>query len=90
MGRVEISEPNNLVVTVGVDTHLDTHVAVALDQFGRKLDTLIVITSGHWTPTAAGVGAAVCACCAWPAARLCRPAPTRNRRISFQDLARFP
>lgn len=27
-------------VTLGVDTHSETHVAVALDQYGRKLDTL--------------------------------------------------
>lgn len=28
------------LVTVGVDTHLDSHVAVALDEFGRRLDEL--------------------------------------------------
>lgn len=47
MGKGEISDTNEVVVTVGVDTHLDTHVAVALDQFGRKLDTISVTTSGH-------------------------------------------
>lgn len=47
MSRVEISDTDEVVVTVGVDTHLDTHVAVALDQFGRKLDTISVGTSGH-------------------------------------------
>jgi transposase len=34
-------------VTVGVDTHIDQHVAVALDQFGRRLGTRGVPT----TPT---------------------------------------
>ncbi|MBF6063545.1 IS110 family transposase [Nocardia terpenica] len=34
-------------MTVGVDTHLDIHVAVALDQFGRKLDTIGVPTNGN-------------------------------------------
>lgn len=47
MGKVEISDTSEVVVTVGVDTHLDMHVAVALDQFGRKLDTIKVTTSGH-------------------------------------------
>ena len=28
------------LITVGVDTHLDVHVAVALDQLGRRLDIL--------------------------------------------------
>ncbi|MDP9488457.1 MAG: IS110 family transposase [Actinomycetota bacterium] len=31
-------------VTVGVDTHLDLHVAVALDHLGRRLDDLTVPT----------------------------------------------
>ncbi len=33
------------VVTVGVDTHKDVHVAVALDGLGRRLGTLSVPTS---------------------------------------------
>jgi transposase len=33
-------------VTVGVDTHLDLHVAVALDHLGRRLDELTVLTTG--------------------------------------------
>jgi transposase len=37
-------------VTLGVDTHKDIHVAVALDQLGRKLDTIQIPT------TAAGYG----------------------------------
>jgi hypothetical protein len=32
-------------VTVGVDTHTDQHVAVALDQFGRRLGTRSVPTT---------------------------------------------
>jgi transposase len=32
-------------VTVGVDTHIDQHVAVALDQFGRRLGTRGVPTT---------------------------------------------
>jgi transposase len=45
--KVEISGASEVVVTVGVDTHLDTHVAVALDQFGRKLDAINVSTGGN-------------------------------------------
>lgn len=33
------------LVTVGVDTHLNEHVAVALDQLGRRLDVLSVPTT---------------------------------------------
>jgi transposase len=29
-----------VLVTVGVDTHVDVHVAVALDQLGRRLGWL--------------------------------------------------
>ncbi len=32
-------------VTVGVDTHADQHVGVALDQFGRRLGTRSVPTT---------------------------------------------
>lgn len=32
-------------ITVGVDTHLDLHVAVALDHLGRRLDDLTVPTT---------------------------------------------
>ncbi len=35
-----------MLVTVGVDTHLDSHVAVALDQLGRRLGALCVPTDG--------------------------------------------
>ena len=34
-------------VTIGVDTHSDIHVAVALDQLGRRLGTITILT----TPT---------------------------------------
>lgn len=33
------------IVTVGVDTHSDIHVAVALDQLGRRLGTLTIATT---------------------------------------------
>src|SRR5512132_4344402 len=32
-------------VTVGVDTHRDAHVAVALDQVGRRLDQIELTTT---------------------------------------------
>ena len=32
-------------VTVGIDTHADLHVSVALDQFGRRLETRSVPTT---------------------------------------------
>jgi transposase len=35
------------IVTVGVDTHSDIHVAVALDQLGRRLGSTTIPT----TPT---------------------------------------
>ena len=38
---------SDAVVTVGVDTHVDVHVAVALDQLGRRLGSLSFPT----TPT---------------------------------------
>jgi hypothetical protein len=33
-----------VLVTLGVDTHADTHVAAALDQLGRHLGTITVAT----------------------------------------------
>ncbi len=39
--------PERSVVTIGVDTHSDVHVAVALDQLGRRLAATTVPT----TPT---------------------------------------
>jgi hypothetical protein len=41
------NDQDRIVVTIGVDTHLDIHVAVALDQFGRKLDTIHLPTNGN-------------------------------------------
>ncbi len=39
-----------LLVTLGVDTHADVHVAAALDHLGRELGTLSIATtvSGFW------------------------------------------
>src|SRR5919106_6881852 len=34
-----------VLVTLGVDTHADTHVAAALDQLGRHLGTITVATT---------------------------------------------
>ncbi|MBJ7600808.1 IS110 family transposase [Candidatus Nephthysia bennettiae] len=46
MATVESAE---VLVTLGIDTHLDRHVAVALDQFGRRLGVLMFPTTpdGH-------------------------------------------
>ena len=38
-------EDARVLVTVGVDTHLDEHVAVALDHLGRRLDVLSASTT---------------------------------------------
>lgn len=40
-----IAQPTTTLVTVGIDTHLDTHVAVALDHLGRRLDHLYFATT---------------------------------------------
>ena len=37
--------PLDRIVTVGVDTHSDIHVAVALDQLGRRLGTTTIPTT---------------------------------------------
>jgi transposase len=37
--------PVDRIVTVGVDTHSDIHVAVALDQLGRRLGTITIATA---------------------------------------------
>ena len=39
------TETREVQVTVGVDTHVDLHVAVALDQLGRYLGTLSIPTT---------------------------------------------
>ncbi len=38
-------DAGEVLVTVGVDTHLEKHVAVALDHIGRRLDVLMVPTT---------------------------------------------
>ncbi len=43
MARISQLEPTR--VTVGVDTHRDVHVAVALDQLGRRLDQIELATT---------------------------------------------
>lgn len=43
MARISQLEPTR--VTVGVDTHRDVHVAVALDQLGRRLDQIELATA---------------------------------------------
>jgi transposase len=40
-----IAQTETMLVTVGVDTHLDIHVAVAVDQLGRRLDDSEVPTT---------------------------------------------
>jgi transposase len=37
--------PTRPLVTIGVDTHSDVHVAVALDQLGRRLSTVSIDTT---------------------------------------------
>ena len=39
------AQDGEIRVTVGVDTHADQHVGVALDQFGRRLGTRSVPTT---------------------------------------------
>ena len=43
MTRIAQLEPTR--VTVGVDTHRDVHVAVALDQLGRRLGEIELATT---------------------------------------------
>jgi hypothetical protein len=44
--KVPRSVPTNAeAITLGVDTHKDIHVALALDGFGRRLGTLSVPTT---------------------------------------------
>ena len=40
-----MSQPTEVVVTIGVDTHAEGHVAVALDQLGRRLATCTLPTT---------------------------------------------
>jgi hypothetical protein len=46
MAAVARLEKVNTLVTVGVDTHAEAHVAVALNQTGSRLGTLTVPTTG--------------------------------------------
>jgi transposase len=43
VARIAQREPTR--VTVGVDTHRDVHVAVAVDQLGRRLDQIELATT---------------------------------------------
>ena len=43
-------------VVLGVDTHLDLHVAVALDQLGRRLGELTVPTTAKGYQRALSAG----------------------------------
>jgi hypothetical protein len=74
-------------VTVGVDTHLDTHMAAVIDQAGRLLDTqpfpastrgyvALVTWAEHFGPVECiGVEAPAPMGPAWPAS----PTPTASR-----------
>jgi len=42
---LSVTQGAGVRLTVGVDTHLGMHVAAALDQLGRRLDTLSVPTT---------------------------------------------
>ncbi len=45
MARTRIAQDDQLRVTVGVDTHKDTHVARAKDQLGRRLGEVKIIST---------------------------------------------
>jgi hypothetical protein len=47
---------SEVLVTLGVDTHGDVHVAVALDRLGGLLGSIQVPATRPGVPTAAGVG----------------------------------
>jgi hypothetical protein len=53
-------------VVLGVDTHLDLHVAVALDQLGRRLGELTVPTRPRRVTKASSLGRRVSAPCGVP------------------------
>jgi hypothetical protein len=62
-------------ITLGVDTHKDIHVAVALDGLGRRLGTLGIATNtGPTAPTSSNASV--------PTARLC----FRNTGIVAPDV----
>jgi hypothetical protein len=45
MAITSVAQPAARRITVGVDTHLDLHVAHANDQLGRRVDTIGVPTT---------------------------------------------
>ncbi|MDQ1024746.1 transposase [Streptomyces umbrinus] len=47
MSKAGVTRVDEVLVTVGIDTYVDVHVAAALDQFGRKLDVISVATAAH-------------------------------------------
>jgi transposase len=59
----EARDPDGVVeeVVLGVDTHLDVHVAVVLDGFGRHLGELAVPTTGQGAMRNSSVGRRVSA-----------------------------
>ena len=63
-------------VAIGVDTHKEVHVAVALDAFGAQLD------SREITATLRATGA----CCAGRRSSGCPPSLLRGRAVTAQDL----
>src|SRR5919201_52259 len=40
-----MSQPSEVVLMIGVDTHAEAHVAVALDQLGRRLGSCTLSTT---------------------------------------------
>lgn len=50
------AEPKPVIVTIGVDTHRDTHVAGARDQLGRRIGVTLIPTTPGRLPAAAGLG----------------------------------
>ena len=50
---------NEWTVAIGVDTHKQWHVAVALDRLGRLIDSVSVEATARRVSAAAGVGAGI-------------------------------
>jgi hypothetical protein len=72
MSSLRCQEREDVEVVLGVDTHLDFHVAVALDNLGRRLGELRVptTTEGYerllcWAEEFGAFG------CAWEPSPLC-------------------
>jgi transposase len=71
------SPPATRVITIGVDSHKDTHVAVAVDQLGRILATTSIPTTPHacvpqlWWSPGTRIGGLTCGNAWWIAARAC-------------------